>query len=447
MMLFCLYALLLVGIGLFDARRNNSFASFFVNGRQSGAVHTGISIIASCIGGSATVGMAGLAWQAGTPAFWWIGSGACGLLVLTLFLAGKVRETGACTMPELVTAFLGPQARFLIALLIVPAWLAILAAQFTVMGKLTAALTGLSPELALAAGAALIVCYALLGGQASVIRSDLPQYLLMLCGLLATLAYLLMRNPDPVLSVTPELFNETFPLSRLSHFMVILGGSYVVCPMLFGRILSAKDTRSAVSGCRIAIAGLVLTAVIIVLIGIGCRGLVPPETAPDAVLPVAISLLPAWTGLALLLALLSAVLSSADSCLITLSTVLCHDLLRRDTVTGCRLATLGAGAGGYLLATRGHGVLDLLLMANDVYVCGAVAPLFCAMLLHGRRRVRTEAGMAAILCGGTGGLASALSGNPEIGYAGMILSAVCVLGGSLPAARPANSLMGLSETK
>lgn len=432
MILFCLYALLLIGIGLFDARQDRSPAAFFVNARRSGVVHTGISIVASCIGGSATMGMAGLAWQIGTPAFWWIGSGACGLMVLTLFLARKVRETGAYTMPELVATFLGTRARTLISLIIVPAWLAILAAQFTAMSKLTTALTGLPPETALAVGAALIVLYALLGGQAAVIRSDLPQYLLMAAGLGLTLGYLLLQNPAPVLQLTPELFNEQFPPDRLTYFMVVIGGSYVVCPMLFGRLLSARDVDSAVSGCRLAVAGLLGTAVLIVLMGVACRGIVPPGTTPDDLLPAALSLMPSGVSTALLLALLSAVLSSADSCLITLSTVCCHDLLRRDDVTVCRLVTLAAGVGGFLMATRGHGILDLLLMANDVYVCGAVAPLFCAMLLHGKRRVRPGAGVAAILCGGIGGLIAALSGTPETGYAGIVLSVICVLGGSIP---------------
>ena len=95
MTLFLLYALLLTGMGLLEARRElragNGKDAFFVNDRRSGPWQVGISIIASCVGGSATLGMAGLAWQAGTPAFWWLGSGACGLMALTLFLAKKVR--------------------------------------------------------------------------------------------------------------------------------------------------------------------------------------------------------------------------------------------------------------------------------------------------------------------------------------------------------------------
>lgn len=96
-------------------------------------------------------------------------------------------------MPEMVDAFLGREStaslprpilspRRLVAAVIVPAWLAILAAQFTAMGRLTSSLTGLAPETALIAGAGLIVLYALLGGQAAVIRSDVPQFAMLLAG-------------------------------------------------------------------------------------------------------------------------------------------------------------------------------------------------------------------------------------------------------------------------
>ena len=162
MLIFCLYAAVLLALGVLDARRSRGSSAFFVNDRSSGTWHTGFSLAASCIGGSATIGMAGLAWQVGTPAFWWLGSGACGLCLLMLFIARKVRSSEAYTMPEIVSAWLGSRAAALVSFIIMPAWLAILAAQFTAMSGLTAALTGLAPEAALPVGAAVIVAYSCL---------------------------------------------------------------------------------------------------------------------------------------------------------------------------------------------------------------------------------------------------------------------------------------------
>ena len=411
---------------MLDARHSQGASAFFVNGRSSGAVHTGFSLAASCIGGSATIGMAGLAWQVGTPAFWWLGSGACGLALLTLFIARRVRDTEAYTMPEIVSAWIGPRARTLVSLIIMPAWLAILAAQFTAMGKLTVALTGLPPEWALVVGAAVIVAYSCLGGQASVIRSDLPQCLLLLAGILVAVFWLLGHNAAPLESLRVELVNESFGPDRFSYFMIIMGGSYLVCPMLFGRILSARNSTDAIRGCWLAVVMLMASAAVIVALGVLCRDFVPAGTSADDVLSSAMRLLPPWVGMFLLVALLSAVLSSADSCLVTASTVLCNDLLGRRNVMLCRLVTLLFGAGGLWLSFRGHGILDLLLMANDIYVCGVAVPVFAAMLMK-RGAVHSGAALVAMAAGGAGGLASAVSGQECFGYAGMALAVALML--------------------
>lgn len=69
MTFFLVYAALLLGMGLLEALRESRAKSgrdaFFVNSRASGPWQVGISIIASCVGGSATLGMAGLALAGG----------------------------------------------------------------------------------------------------------------------------------------------------------------------------------------------------------------------------------------------------------------------------------------------------------------------------------------------------------------------------------------------
>lgn len=448
MTVFLLYALFLLALGLRSAlaeRGRGADDVFYVNGRSSGPWLVGVSIIASCVGGSATLGMAGLARDVGTPAFWWLGSGACGLVLLTLFLAGKVRRSGARTMPEIIDAHSRGESpvspRRLAAAVIVPAWLAILAAQFTAMGTLTASLTGLEPSAALWAGAALTVAYSLLGGQASVMRSDLVQFGILLAGLCCLGAYLFSIDPAPLLAAKLEFWNGSFPPRKLGYYLAVLGGSYVVCPMLFGRVLSARDERSAMLGCRIGVAGLLLCAVLVTAIGIACRAFAGPEIPADAVLAQAFGQLPAWGALLLVLALVSAVLSSADSCLVTASTVLCNDLLpggKTASARACRGATLLLGGLGLALATRGHGILDLLLMANDIYVSGVVAPVFCAMLLPEGFKPARNALLAAIFTGGAFGLGAAASGEQMLSVWGMGVSGLVAFAGAFA---PAGGLL------
>lgn len=445
MILLLSYAVVMCGLSLWAVRRGSGVDSFFVNDRQSTAMGVGTSIVASCVGGSATLGMAGLAWQVGTPAFWWLGSGAAGLVILSVFLARKVRETGARTMPEMITTYIGAPARPLTSVVIVLAWLSILAAQFSAMAAVIAPMAEVSQMTALIMGAALVVGYAAIGGQAAIIKSDFFQYGVLVLALLLALGMLLWQNPgglrggvDALRSVPLEVVNADFSLSKLVYFMCILGGSYVVCPMLFGRLLSARDGQAAVRGGLGAVVGLVMTAALIVTLGLACRGLVPAGTAPEQVLStVILQQFPSWMSAVILIGIFSAIISSADSCLLTAATVCSNDILRRGDTRTCRWCLLVIGLGGLALAAPGKGILALLLMANDIYVCGVVAPVFVGMLLHRYCFFNKYVIALAIVCGGALGLTSALTDNTAFSYAGIATA----LGLSLLAARSRRTAM------
>lgn len=428
------YALIMCGLAYWAVRRQGGgSAAFFVNNRSSGAGSVAMSIVASCVGGSATLGMAGLAWQVGTPAFWWLGSGAAGLIILSCFLARKVRETGASTMPEMITAYLGSSARPLVSGIIVLAWQAILAAQFSAMAAIVAPLAGVEQTTALLLGAGIVMTYAAIGGQAGLMKSDSFQYLVLALALLAALATLAGQNPQALWDTPLEVLNADFPLSRLRYYLCVLGGSYVVCPMLFGRLLSARDGQAARRGGLWAVAGLVVTAMVIVALGLACRGLVPPDTQPEKVLSTAIMLhMPGWLAPVILLGIFSAIISSADSCMLTAATVCANDILRRGDTRTCRLCLLGIGLGGLVLAAPGKGILSLLLMANDIYVCGVVAPVFVGMVLHGRCVFRQRIMALAIALGGGLGFAAALTSENIYSYLGLGAALLC----SVCAARP-----------
>lgn len=403
--------------------------AFFVNNRASSAQGVGFSIIVSCVGASATIGMIGLAFTVGTPAFWWLGSGCVGLLLLSLLLARRVRESGAYTMPQLVEKYMGVRARPLIAMVIVLAWMAILAAQFAALSKVLAALTGFAPGACLAAGFGLIVIHTL-GGQAAIMGVDRLQALILLAALPVLLIWLCAINPGWTARTPLELTNSDFPPEKLVYFLFVVGGNYLICPMLFGRFLSARSGGAARRGGLFAVAGLALCAGLIVSIGLAAKGLLPAETGGDNVLAALLGLAPRWLNLIVSIALISAIVSSADSCLVTASTVLAHDLLRRDDIAASRLCVLLLGGCGLALSLLDKGILEYLLMAYDVYACGVVAPVFVALLLGKRRHILPFFACAAVISGGTLGAVSALGGSTAFSYAGMICSALVALLGA-----------------
>ncbi len=428
MELLALYCALFIGMGIYEYFKHRNFEEFVVAGRRYGAGVVGVSITASCVGASATIGMTGLAFSVGTPAFWWLGSGAAGLLILSVFLAKKVRKTAVYTLPDMAEKFISPSARKLMALIIIPAWASILAAQYIAAARVTTALAGMETTTGLIACAIFITGYTVLGGQNSILKSDAVQYALVAIGLLLALYYAGSASTVSLADVDLQFTNDAFPLSKWGYFMIIVGGSYVVCPMLFGRLFSARDDQQAQRGAYLSVIGIALSAVVIVCIGLYARGLAPEGTSPDSILTQIIpSIMPAWASIALLFALLSTIISSADSCLITAATVLEHDILGGKNVGRCRVLMLGIGLGALAIAMSGGDILTLLLAANDIYVCGVVAPMTVAILAHDKRNISIPFMLLAIILGGICGIMAAYTGAKVYSYAGVGISLIMSL--------------------
>lgn len=379
MITFLLYSSLFLLLAYFESRHLRNNEDYFVAGRQAGGIQTGFSVIASCVGASATIGVCGLAFSVGLPAMWWLLSGAIGLGVLTVFLLKRLRHRPHLTMLEIVRERLGTKATKLCAGIIVLAWISILAAQFSAMASIVEQMTDLPATYALLLGSMVILLYTLLGGQAAVMKSDVIQLLVMVGGLSLLLIVLFDQNPQPFNNVQFELLNDDFDFDDWTRFMVLIGGSYVVCPMLFSRFMSSRSHQSAAHGAIIAIIGLIAFSLLIVLIGIEARNFIPANTPSDQVLAAVTQQLSDGTGVIITLVLISAILSSADSCLITAATVVSNDLMNRPSIRLSRLIMVVLAMLGIFLASSGKAILELLLMANNIYVCSVVAPVFVAI--------------------------------------------------------------------
>lgn len=426
-LLLAVYGALLIWASFTKEKQTEE--DFFVNKRSSSAVEVGLSIVISSVGASATIGMIGMAFVVGTPAFWWLGAGCVGLSLLSLLLAKKVRATSAYTLPHLVETLLGKEARFLIAFIIVFAWLAILAAQFSAIISLFSSLLDTNIFISLVLGFLFIVLHSL-GGQRVIMRLDRVQTFLVMIFLLIFLVWLSIVNPNWLQYSNVEIINEKFSSEQLVYYFVIVGANYLVCPTLFSRILSAEDEKTARKGAFIGVLGLCIVACLIVAIGLASRGLISADTAQDRVLTVILSdLMPSWLFIIVSFALLSAIISSADTCLVVASTVLAFDILHKTSPRVTKLCIFFIGIAGALLTLWGKGVLGFLLMAYDVFACGVVMPVFIALLMYGSREIKPQIACVAIVFGGVIGIYGAITANTNYTYWALALSGLITIYG------------------
>ena len=87
------------------------------------------------------------------------------------------------------------------------------------------------------------------------------------------------------------------------------------------------------------------------------------------------------------------------------STIFVKDVLRKDSVKGVRITVLVMGIISVVLALAGSGDIMLLLTgAYSIYTPGIIFPLFIAIMVNDKERIRLSVWMAAVILGGAFGI-------------------------------------------
>jgi SSS family solute:Na+ symporter len=433
-----IYLLVMVAIGLASRRRARGADSFFVAGRSGSSLFITGSLLATIVGGSATVGMAGLGFSRGLTGMWWLLVGSAGLIVLGIFWAGKVREFGLYTLPELVEKQYDKRIGLAASILIVISWLGVIAGQIVASGTILSVLGLGSPVLWMVIFSAVFIGYTLLGGQYAVIRTDVFQIGIIFVGIFAGLGLVMYRLggwSGLEMSLPAERFS--FPVGpqfggyELVSLLLLVGLTYVVGPDMYSRLFCARDTRTARNSVFWA-AGLIIPfALAITLIGMGASALFP-QIAPEQAFPTVINeVLPPIVGAIVLAALLGAVMSSADTCLMTASTILSVDIVGRfkpslkqeQILAISRWGIVGLGLLSLLLALALKGVISALLFAYTVYTSGLILPVIAGFYKE-KLKLTPVGALAAIIGGGGVALVSKLLAIKYLDLGGLLVSAV-----------------------
>ena len=404
-----LYGAAVLGVGLATARAaSRGRDAFLVGDRRFGPLLSWAALSSTTIGGSTTLVLAALVATAGLPGLWLDVAGALGLAALGLFLAGKVRDTGAVTIAEVIGRFYGPGVRRIAAALVVLAeivWFALLAeATMTVL----VAATPWDPTRVLVATAAVFVAYTLLGGQRAVVGTDLLQFALMAAGLVG-IALPLAAASLARTGVSPSLLSFPFS-SRLgpldaAALLVLVGLPHLVGGDVWAKLLSARDARVARrAALGAAVSKLVFGAstATIALAGVGL-GIAGPaaELFPRTVVTLAGPALAPF----LLVAMVATMQSSGDSVLLSASAATVNDVLppRFATPAWSRLFVAVWGAAGLLVALVLRDLLETFRLGYTLFASGLILPTLAAFA-PGLRVPRAAAG-AAMLAGGGAALA------------------------------------------
>ncbi len=427
-----LYGAAVLAIGVAAGRRGGGKEEFLVGGREFGLLPTWAALSSTTIGGSTTLVLAALVARKGLPGLWLDLAGALGLALLGLFLARRVRETGAVTIAEVIGRLHGPEVRRIAALLVVLAEIVWFALLTQATETVVTAATAWDPTTVLLATAAIFIAYTAIGGQRAVIRTDVFQLTLMVVSILGVAVPLAVRSlrgtglPRELLRFPTGPGMGTIDVVAL---LVLVGLPHLVGGDVWAKLLSAR-TASIARLAALGAAGTKLVfglgVVTIALAGVAAK---VPHGSADLFPRTLLALTGPTLAPLLLVAMIATMQSSADSVLLSAAAATVHDLAPRLGERAGRLLVVAYGGLGLVVALALRDLVETFRLGYTLFASGLILPTLAAFV-PGIRLDRRRVG-AAMLLGGAAALAvrfgHVLPGDPVLWGTG--INALVLLGG------------------
>ncbi len=429
--IFIAYMLGMLGVGYYFHVRNRNMDDYYVGGRNMGSLHIGLSVVATDVGGGFSIGLGGLGFLIGLSGSWMLFTGLIGAWLSAVFLVPYIKQLADkhnfYTFPDVFNHHYGATVAMVAGIISGIGYLGFTSSQFLAGAKLaSAAFVGLDLQTALIIMGGVAVLYTVLGGIKAVIYTDTVQWIFLISGLsllAIPIAFNALGGWEPIRAALPD---EFFKLNNLSwqmlvNWFVTILPIWFVGMTLYQRIYASKSVKSAKRAWYIAGlfewplmafmgVGLGLLAKVAYMQGMFTELGFGPGDVIDAEMGLPLLLrvvLPVGLMGLVLSAYFSAILSTADSCLMASSSNLLHDLIYKFfkikpgnnwEMLSSKLLTLILGIIAVVIALSLTEVLSLMLYSYAFMVSGLLVPLLAAVFLKHRL---PQPAIISMLAGGT----------------------------------------------
>lgn len=423
-----IYLVVLLIIGIRSSRQVKTSLDYTLAGRSVPWMVLLATAGATMIGGGASVGMVSRVYEVGIAAAAITCAWHLQLIFVGLWVAPRLRGLNLITVGDYIGLKFGPLARELSVITCIVFLTGVLAAQMAAMGTVTNAILGIPYETALLIGASVTVFYSTVGGMRAVIKTDVLQFVILVVGIAIASAMLLEQNGG-FAAMARQAQAGQFALTShwsgtqvLSLFAAFLLGE-MFSPTFTVRCFVAKSVRHARLGLAVGGIFLLLFLPIATLV-LGTAAQTSPdvsrlladeqeriieagggeisaeearEQTSQLVFPALIrtSFHPALAGI-IIAALLAAVMSSADSSLSCLATVIMEDHYRRhinpqatdrQLLKVARFSTLAFGVGSAVWALFFADITEILVFIYDFWGPIMIVPFLVGVFWYSRNRV------------------------------------------------------------
>lgn len=405
-------------IGFWFHRKNNNTEDYFVGSREMTKWHLGLSVVATDVGGGFSIGLGGLGFVMGLSGSWILFTGLLGAWLTAVVLIPKVHRRGVAnkmqTFPEILQHSYGKTVALAAALISAIGYMGFTASQVLAGAKLTSAtFVGVDiPEAVIIMGA-IAVIYTALGGIKAVIYTDTVQWIILLSGLSLVGVPFALKALGGWEAAKVFLGAEMLQMTNLS-ISTLINWAFSIIPIwfigmtLYQRIFAAKSGKEAQRAWFIA--GLFewpFMAFLGVFLGMLAKasfgaGIIPEAEMAmadnESAMPLMLKhVLPIGALGLILAAYFSAILSTADSCLMAASGNISRDLFNykksKNALKVVQWMTLVIGVLAIVIALYIPSVLELMLLSYGFMVSGLMAPVLGFLIYKKPSRTAAIASM------------------------------------------------------
>ena len=348
LIILILYALLMLGIGVWSSRTSHKGSSdYFLGGNQIGPWVISMSEKASESSGFMTAGLPGEAYSTGMSAAWNAVSSVFSIFNW-VFFAKPLRRLSkilkSITIPDYLSTRYQDHSNIMrgVSIFMMTLFQTVyICAQFVAFGVLFEVILDLNFTIGVIVGGIITIVYTVMGGFFAVTITDFIQ------GVLMATAFIIL----PIIGITkvggfnemgsslgdtmgtdflkPFFDNPTLTLAGVIAIIsyLFIGIGFNGAPHVLVRYMALRTTRDVKKIAIIGIVWMMISYYGAVFIGLAGLTLFPDLGNPEEIFPVmAIELLPWWLGGIIVAAALSALMSSIDSMLLITSSSIAEDL-------------------------------------------------------------------------------------------------------------------------
>ncbi len=391
-----IYFLVLVILGIYLSRKNLDFDSYFYGRRKLGSFLIFFTVTASWFGAASTIATVEAAQKNGFQAVWLLGVPTVTTIIIFILLNKKIRETRFVSLPVLLEKYYGKIVSAFASFLIFIYMVLLAASQFVAWGKFIGSFLGQTYEITVITGAIVVILYSYLGGYISIVLTDGVQFLLLSLSLIYLMIF--FKNTAPLFKPPDFDFfsNSQYHLLMTVSFTL----AWVISPIIWQRIASAKSAKASKWGLLISIAAFSLLYFWVIRVGIYLRSM-PGTTSGDIFGFVVENWLPAGGSLLVFLGIASAIMSTGDTAINIGALTLVKDVFqikrKNKVVFYARIATFISGILAAVVALRFDSIIKTLGLASEIMAEGLFIP---GMYLLFFKKKRPLAALLSLVLGG-----------------------------------------------